>query len=1126
VSKQESHFPQKGFALVIALSLMSFILLLMLALTAFVRVETQASSTAMQGLSARMNALLGAQIALGKLQAAAGADTRVSALAEILPDSDTFPEGNRFWTGVWRTEGASGTAVYEDTEAVRQWSRDEGPLWLISGDPATNPNLSPDLAISGDRRILSRLRSDNGTLERVSAGLVPISPNNNAFAYYVFDHSVRPDANLTPAEGRVNPASGSLAERINVMAPARSGLPARLSGFTTTDAMAWRSLGRITRESEWNFLPQFDSENQAEVEALTGGRYSFGSLGLLTDTRRGGLRKDLSRYLINGEGLSNATPMVNAQDYTNLPSGASLPNWGIAREWYQAGAGLSGHGGSAPYIAAQGADNFGIHPLLAAVELRFGFGYEAVDVSAAEDPEEIEHHAVLLAFPRVDLWNPYNVTLPAQDYVLRIRSALRIGIDDRGLLHTEQRFGRPNSGKEYEMDGRFDLNAWLLDGQAEPYLELLVRAPAIPPGRVLPFFIDGSQVATYARSAPSATPAMVNEPWGDTFVAIPTGIRISPNIAHNNVTYLTFYEPIGDDEMQAELRLPNGTLLMRKHDPRVEFANTRNTIAINTFGDAVIRQYIPGQGYLGDVPAGGTKATIHGSFWFADDSSGRYSNRIWVNFSLRQTFYDQTDAPLDPLQLHYQNEAVQNINQLDAAVTLSDGLDVAYALYNRNRGLDDNNLHQYVFYEIPRTAASGTGVFSLGQLQHLPLARHYWHPEHALGNAWAHPWIPRERYSGFYDGNADPGRILDLSYLINESVWDRYFLSGWRDSGSLPTSEALPSGVLAFTKTPASSSAFNDFNTAAHHLAIKGAFNVNTASVEAWRDLLRAGRDLNATAANGDDLTPADRTPYSRFHYPLLGNSPIDGQHRPINSTRGGDIGIHENWAGMRALTDEEIDALAAAIVEQVRLRGPFLSLADFINRQRIAADGADPLGRSDRSIGLSGTLQAAIDRVSQPSDPNNILSGGILNAEFNFNSFLSRRRNSSTDAGVAWTRPEALSHSSVRQHEHWLGVAFGQVGHRQAGIPGYLTQADVLNVIAPRLTARGDTFTLIAYGEKDNARARCEMVVRRTADWIDPANDPVAASNEWTPENAAFGRRFEVVSFRWLDPDIDLTLP
>ena len=95
----QSKTRSNGFALVLALSLMAFIVLLLLSITTLVRVETAVSSKALEKLHAEENARLALMIALGELQRYAGPDQRVTARADILdPDS-----ANPFWTGVWDT---------------------------------------------------------------------------------------------------------------------------------------------------------------------------------------------------------------------------------------------------------------------------------------------------------------------------------------------------------------------------------------------------------------------------------------------------------------------------------------------------------------------------------------------------------------------------------------------------------------------------------------------------------------------------------------------------------------------------------------------------------------------------------------------------------------------------------------------------------------------------------------------------------------------------------------------------------------------------------------------------------------------------------------------------------------
>ena len=103
-------------------------------------------------------------------------------------------------------------------------------------------------------------------------------------------------------------------------------------------------------------------------------------------------------------------------------------------------------------------------------------------------------------------------------------------------------------------------------------------------------------------------------------------------------------------------------------------------------------------------------------------------------------------------------------------------------------------------------------------------------------------------------------------------------------------------------------------------------------------------------------------------------------------------------------------------------------------------------------------------------------------------------------------------------------------------GIPGDITQADLLLPLAPRLAARSDTFRIRGYGEarsKDGkqilARATCEAVVQRFPEYLDSVTD--AANNEPWDEasssgptlnavNQKFGRRFEIIRFSWLGPN------
>ena len=68
----------EGFALVIALTLMAFILMLLLSMSTLVRLETRSS---IDRLRAQNNALMALSVAIGQLQKTAGPDQRVTARA-------------------------------------------------------------------------------------------------------------------------------------------------------------------------------------------------------------------------------------------------------------------------------------------------------------------------------------------------------------------------------------------------------------------------------------------------------------------------------------------------------------------------------------------------------------------------------------------------------------------------------------------------------------------------------------------------------------------------------------------------------------------------------------------------------------------------------------------------------------------------------------------------------------------------------------------------------------------------------------------------------------------------------------------------------------------------------------
>jgi hypothetical protein len=276
---------------------------------------------------------------------------------------------------------------------------------------------------------------------------------------------------------------------------------------------------------------------------------------------------------------------------------------------------------------------------------------------------------------------------------------------------------------------------------------------------------------------------------------------------------------------------------------------------------------------------------------------------------------------------------------------------------------------------------------------------------------------------------------------------------------------------------------------------LDGAFNVNSTSQAAWMALL-GGLDRttlsslvwNGTLTSIDDNRLVTTGPFlTRRRMPFLSGG----------SASAGGADRFNFWNGGCQLTQEELEALAAGIVREVKRRGPFLSLAEFVNR-RVAP--VSPLS-------LKGAIQAAIDDAPGLGNLN-------TNAQTNRRNFfasLAREIGQRDIQGIPYVNPNAA------------------LGNNAMGAGGALDQAAVLTQIGASLSARSDTFRIRAYGDSTDAngkviaRAWCEAVVQRVPEFLlsksQNGNDPWETPSSATmhPINQALGRRFEIRSFRWL---------
>ncbi len=368
-----------------------------------------------------------------------------------------------------------------------------------------------------------------------------------------------------------------------------------------------------------------------------------------------------------------------------------------------------------------------------------------------------------------------------------------------------------------------------------------------------------------------------------------------------------------------------------------------------------------------------------------------------------------------------------------------------------------------------------------------------YHPAYAIGNSLINGKIPDR--DGNRDGKTytylswkqefrarDPNGIsrrgvhYDYSYLLNWSLWDKYFFSAidFDDADVTGNFPHANSRLLLHGDPDNVDFTSRGFDKSAAHLLLDGAFNVNSTSKEAWKAVLASF--MNA----GKD--------------PVSNESSLQRMIEPYGSVfaSGDDDTTPNSYTGFRRLNDGELDSLAEWIVKEIRVRmaargsekdRPFLSLSEFINRS------LDSKLRGDEALTrMKGALQAAID-----------------------NSGLNGSMNSRT-----------VERASLRQRP-------GDEDHSQdflsRNITTYLTQADLLARLGSVLSTRSDTFLIRSYGDardpfsgQINSRAWCEAVVQRMPEYVSLADSAEVHPDDLSDQdNRQWGRRYEVVSMRWL---------
>jgi hypothetical protein len=378
-------------------------------------------------------------------------------------------------------------------------------------------------------------------------------------------------------------------------------------------------------------------------------------------------------------------------------------------------------------------------------------------------------------------------------------------------------------------------------------------------------------------------------------------------------------------------------------------------------------------------------------------------------------------------------------------------------------------------FDVPRRP-----VESMGQYQHAMLSWLSHQPTYPFGNSLPDPHVPRSGVIARYNDSGETRTYMDYSWLINDTLWDDYFLS--TIDPYVDTAETrlrpqrnrfveLDDTVVYNRGDSATPDEEVNYSESAGNLLLRGAFNINSTSVEAWKTVIST---LSNDGITTYDPESASSGTTGSLDYPFYRHSlPLGGEDTA--------------WTGgPRNLSDAEVTALAEYIVDEVKLRGPFLSISDFVNR-RIGADS------DDRSL-MGGLQSALLELEANTSFANDLVyDTAALDSDFS----------TSPGAPAYWDE-------NLPQFVKDKPLAFA---------PGDLTQADLLTSIGPVLTARSDTFVIRSYGSSgenanndSNMKAFVEMLVQRLP-------DPVEAESEDEPyvTSGPFGRKFQIVGMRYL---------
>ncbi len=1165
----------------VTLSLMILLTIVAVGLLSLSSISMRTTGQTSDMATARANARMALLIALGELQKTAGLDTRVTARADLV--KDTNPPVLGVWKSWEGTDHSSTGRPIAPAYAENKKARFEA--WLISGmsqvdDMDTLPDTKKTagtVALLGEKSVGTvdpDLRQIHLTPTKISNGR-----SLGSYAWWVGGENQKARLPRPYAPAADNAATWSVLAKTHSAADTQPfGLDGLLSHPSLTDPAAFSPADKALTIKQSDLL-----DNTAGPTTKISRDFfhdlSTTSSGLLTNTATGGWRKDMSLVAENWNSLpSGNLPFFRASPkndlmFTRPESNPNNPKsilypWSSYRSASQGNGAIYSFpaigswanlvsyatlyksgvlGGSTSASSAMTAGysatkidgdiyNF-IHKVrILPVIARVQWIYSHKAVPSTVPANAGKYDLQLLVTPVVTLWNPYNVRLAATGGLsIRLAGSLppvisytvggtalpkKVTLQDNAITGTTANEAR---GVKGETIYTFTNVPAFAPGETRvfsPSGNTLDLVPGYNPGKGMAYpVVDPALKMGFAGTSKITTEAKFDSEFTDAGVS-GVGLYLNMDLASAGGTVLAYrmlYEKA--TAAVAYPSIPVGKFIGNK--TIAEVASFPAPFLSVTFGARMASNtHQPSKGFVQSSPfvnytAMGKKSLAEPTIQFS--YPGTTNN---VNSPFEFSFQSLPDGPSP-----YLPEVVSGTNRgfILTGFKSSDGLS------------------RCVIDELP-----GRPLSSLAELQNWDARYENPVPPYAfnlVGNSDATPLIPSNAVVNSSVSKGAENLQHDDSYCLNHILFDDWFFSSIAaeptNFGSPSVSSSARTTYANFLKDPtkplanraykaipqdvasAAISAANantlatknvgvsqtSYKTIASRLEVEGMFNVNSTSVKAWRALLGHARNQKIPYMNNTgNPTLSGETDYAFSRFSVAG----DVEAKQSGSSGG--VGGGAEFAGYRVFTGAQLDFLAEAIVEQVRLRGPFLSLSEFVNRQLSSGD-----------LALAGAVQTALNKLSD-STQNPF---GVLQKDYTPDQ-LGTNITSETPPGG----PSGYVFSKAAVGPKGPGA---KDGNSMYGMPGWTRQADVLRSLAPILSARDDTFTIRAYGDARDAtgniikaRAVCEATLRRSREYVDPKDSAdtidlsTGAGTVPTKRavNALFGRRFELVAFRWLSQD------